>query len=151
MTTTPQSQGVSGGRTYWRSGLTVYSRLGNGDHPSVEFHLMAATTNQAQNLDEAISKLNSHSTLTSENARLAERVRVLEGALDSLVNAWALKDVRGLVAGWNGEGTPYGPYERHPSKLGATLPKTNCGAVYELDDAMCRARSALLTTPEAGE
>lgn len=64
-------------------------------------------------------------------------------ALERLVNARALSGVRDLVAGWNGEGRADGPYERHPKRLGATLPKTNCGAVYELDEAMQAARAAL--------
>lgn len=64
--------------------------------------------------------------------------------LDRLVNAPALKGVRELVAGWNGENRPEGPYkDRHPNRLGATLPKTNCGAVYELDEAMQSARALL--------
>ena len=71
----------------------------------------------------------------AENAELRE-------ALQSIVGAKALAGVRALVAGWNGEGLPNGPYaERHPPRLGATLPKTNCGAVYELDEAMQRALS----------
>ena len=78
--------------------------------------------------------------LQSQAARIAE----LEAGLDCLVNAKALSGVRELVAGWNGERRPEGPYtERHPARLGATLPKTNCGAVYALDDAMQTARSLL--------
>lgn len=80
--------------------------------------------------------LGGHAALKAENA-------VLRKALDNLVNAKALKGVREQVAGWNGEGRPDAPYERHPSRLGATMPKTNCGAVYELDDAMSDARAAL--------
>jgi hypothetical protein len=72
------------------------------------------------------------------------RARELEAALKRLVNAQALAGVRDLVAGWNGENRADGPHaERHPAKLGATLPKTNCGAVYELDEAMVRARAVL--------
>jgi len=70
-------------------------------------------------------------------------------ALEALVNAKALKGVRELVAGWNGEGRDEPYKERHPSRLGATLPKTNCGAVYELDEAMQSAR-ALLDTYKIG-
>ena len=73
--------------------------------------------------------------------------RVLAGpreALGRVSNAKALAGVRDLVAGWNGENRPDGPYtERHPSRLGATLPKTNCGAVYELDEALVNARAEL--------
>lgn len=80
------------------------------------------------------------STIQSLVARIAE----LEAGLDCLVNAKALSGVRELVAGWNGERRPEGPYtERHPARLGATLPKTNCGAVYALDDAMQTVRSLL--------
>jgi len=64
-------------------------------------------------------------------------------ALKALTTARALAGVRDQVAGWNGEGRPDGPYERHPALLGATLPKSNCGAVYELDDALQSARAAL--------
>ena len=67
----------------------------------------------------------------------------------ALVNAKAISGVREMVAGWNGENRPDGPYaERHPFRLGATLPKTNCGRVYELDEAMQAAR-ALLAKLEA--
>lgn len=69
-------------------------------------------------------------------------------ALEALVNAKALKGVRELVAGWNGEGRDEPYKERHPSRLGATLPKTNCGAVYELDEAMQNARAALSAPPQ---
>jgi len=69
-------------------------------------------------------------------------------ALEALVNAKALKGVRELVAGWNGEGRDEPYKERHPSRLGATLPKTNCGAVYELDEAMQNARAALAAPPQ---
>jgi len=63
-------------------------------------------------------------------------------ALRDVVDAEALAGVRDMVAGWNGENRPEGPYaERHPNRLGATLPKTNCGAVYALDEALSRARS----------
>lgn len=69
----------------------------------------------------------------------------LKKALADLVNAKALSGVRGLVAGWNGENLPPNKraYDRHPYRLGATLPKTCCGEVYELDEAMQAARSLL--------
>lgn len=67
----------------------------------------------------------------------------LTAALDRLVNAKALKGVRSLVAGWNGEDRDEPYKERHPSRLGATLPKTNCGTVYELDEAMQMGRALL--------
>lgn len=77
----------------------------------------------------------------------AEEIELLRTVLTDLVNARALAGVRGVVAGWNGERRPDGPFEhRHPAELGATLPKTNCGAVYALDEAMQRARSALAVT-----
>jgi len=85
--------------------------------------------------------------LVDNNARKSEAAAALlalEGALRDLVEAKALADVRGIVAGWNGEGREDGPYEtRHPARLGAQLPKTTCGAIYELDEAMQRARAAL--------
>jgi hypothetical protein len=74
----------------------------------------------------------------------------LVAALDALVNAKALSGVREQVAGWNGEHLPDDKrYGAHPSKLGATLPKTNCGAVYELDDAMVAAHAILAKAREA--
>jgi hypothetical protein len=78
------------------------------------------------------------------NARLIAAAPDLYEALSALVEAKALAGVRELVAGWNGETRPDGPFEaRHPSRLGATLPKTDCGSVYDLDAAMQNARAAL--------
>lgn len=81
-------------------------------------------------------------------AREAQQARVtaLEAALRRLVDARALSGVREIVAGWNGEGRPDGPYPRHDARLGAQLPKTNCGQVYELDEAMTAARASLSST-----
>lgn len=88
--------------------------------------------------------------LDGEAATTQATIKALE-ALDRLVNAKALAGVRELVAGWNGENRPDGPYaERHPSRLGATLPKTDCGAVYELDEAMQAARAALAKASDGG-
>lgn len=75
------------------------------------------------------------------------REQQLETALAALVNAKALSGVRAQVAGWNGENLPEPHASRHPYRLGATLPKTCCGEVYELDEAMQAAR-ALLSPPE---
>jgi|SRR5580700_1876875 hypothetical protein len=75
----------------------------------------------------------------------------LAEALTALVSAKALAGVREIVAGWNGEGKPDGPYARHADRLGATLPKTNCGAVYALDEAMTAARNALAAFGAAGK
>lgn len=48
------------------------------------------------------------------------RVALREEALGKLVDAEALAGVRSLVAGWNGETRPDGPYaERHPARRGA--------------------------------
>jgi len=69
-------------------------------------------------------------------------VTVPREVLENLVNAKALSGVRALVAGWNGEDRAEPYNERHPSRLGATLP-TTCGAVYELDEALQIARDAL--------
>lgn len=80
---------------------------------------------------------------------MTDREQQLEQALSALVNAKALSGVRSQVAGWNGENRPEGPHlERHSYRLGATLPKTCCGEVYELDEAMQAAR-ALLAQPVA--
>jgi hypothetical protein len=73
----------------------------------------------------------------------ADEIECLRAALTTLVDAKALSGVRKLVAGWNGEGRDGGPFKRHPYRLGATLPKTYCGEVYELDEAMQIARAIL--------
>lgn len=104
---------------------------------------------------------NEESEIVSEgdDAYIGETLEVIDGdysvhacnaypalveALKALVNAKALSGVRDLVAGWNGESRPEGPYnERHPRRLGATLPKTTCGAVCDLDEALVAARAAL--------
>jgi hypothetical protein len=91
---------------------------------------------------------NARTILDYISSKEAEVERLRE-ALERLVEAKALAGVRGIVAGWNGEGKPDGPYKRHPKSLGATLPKTNCGAVYELDDALQAAR-AFLTSSAKG-
>lgn len=89
----------------------------------------------------------SHRTPSDNIAKVgvnpADTIEALLKALEDLVNARAISGVREIVAGWNGENKPDGPYQRHPSKLGATLPKTTCGAVYDLDEAMQRAHAAL--------
>lgn len=84
-----------------------------------------------------------------ELAKLRAERDAAKAGLASLVNAKALKGVRGIVAGWNGEGRDEPFRERHPKGLGATLPKTNCGAVYELDEAM-QAAASLLATDRGG-
>jgi hypothetical protein len=71
----------------------------------------------------------------------AMRDRIV-AVLDAVANAAALKNVRSLVAGWNGEGKPGAPFERHPGRLGARI-ETNCGAVYALDEALVAARALL--------
>lgn len=82
-------------------------------------------------------------------ASLRSKLEEAEGALERLLNAKALSNVRSLVAGWNGEDRPDGPFkERHPSRLGARI-ETNCGRVYELDEAMHDARRALASLREA--
>jgi hypothetical protein len=74
--------------------------------------------------------------LTEMRAFRAEAMKVIE----PLLNAKALAGVRALVAGWNGEGRDEPYKERHPYRLGATLP-TCCGEVYELDEALTAARA----------
>lgn len=101
---------------------------------------------QADNDHLRASGLNAHQAneiLQGVVSDRGARIERLWAALDALVNARALSGVRELVAGWNGEGRPDGPYERHPDKLGATMPKTNCGAIYALDEVMQQAREAL--------
>jgi len=89
-----------------------------------------------------VQKVGALSPADKVKAAEAQRDKLKE-ALTELVNAKAIGGVREIVAGWNGENRPDGPYERHPAQLGATLPKTDCGSVYELDEAMQRARQAL--------
>lgn len=63
-------------------------------------------------------------------------------ALSDIVDAKAIAGVRTLVAGWNGEHLKKPHYERHSPRLGARI-ETNCGAIYELDEALERARAAI--------
>lgn len=90
-------------------------------------------------IDDAIAALEKYEAV-ERRADIAEQ---MAEALRALVDAKALSGVREQVAGWNGENRPVPYKERHPDRLGATLPKTNCGAVYALDDAMQAARAAL--------
>ena len=76
------------------------------------------------------------------HALRAERDALRE-RLTKLVDAEALAGIRAQVAGWDGEGREDGPYKRHHAELGASLPKTNCGAVYALDEAIETARKLL--------
>lgn len=82
-------------------------------------------------------------------ALIAEVERLRE-ALRELLDAPALSAIRKQVAGWNGEGQEGGPYERHPSRLGARI-ETNCGRIYELDEIMQRASALLSPTPAPKE
>lgn len=68
--------------------------------------------------------------------------REIRGALEALINAKALRGVRSLVAGWNGEGLPEPHAARHPARLGARI-ETTCGAIYELDELLTAARALL--------
>lgn len=92
-------------------------------------------------------------TLAAENDRIRARLDVAAEALKPFAHLLAIIDklgVRNLVAGWNGEGRPDGPYaERHPPRLEAILP-TDCGTVYALDAATESARAAL-TEIDAGK
>lgn len=73
----------------------------------------------------------------------ARQAEALKRAITELLGAKALDGIRGLVAGWNGEHLPESErFGRHHEELGVTLP-TNCGAIYELDAAMTRARTLL--------
>lgn len=63
------------------------------------------------------------------------------GALEGLVNAPALSEVEGIVAGWNGPDKD-NPNPRHPSRLGATI-RTNCGRMYDLAEALAAGRAVL--------
>lgn len=101
------------------------------------------TARLAFSLDEGTSWAVKAGLATRQRDKALAALKASEEALSALVNARALKGVREVVAGWNGEGRADGPYQRHDARLGATLPKTNCGAVYELDEAMTAARKAL--------
>ena len=94
--------------------------------------------------ERAVEQMDRAKAAEARATRLQQERDEAVAALNRLVDAKALKGVRELVAGWNGERRPDGPYkERHPPRLGATLPKTNCGAVYELDEAMTAARDLI--------
>lgn len=70
-----------------------------------------------------------------------------EAAMRGIIDSGALSEVEATVAGWRGP--PDAPYERHPSRLGATI-STNCGRMYKLADALAMARS-ILAAPAAAE
>lgn len=80
--------------------------------------------------------------LAEERDALESQVAELTQKLERLVSAKALSGIRTLVAGWNGENLPQPHIARHPSTLGARI-ETNCGAIYELDEAMQEARAFL--------
>jgi hypothetical protein len=116
---------------YAMSNPSVFSVRNGGESRPVPF--VDADANAAF----VVEAVNSHAALLAQ-------VEALKAALTNLVDAEALSDVRSIVAGWNGEGRPEGAYSaRRPSDLGAILPRTTCGAVYALDDAMQAARTAL--------
>ncbi|WP_407146302.1 hypothetical protein [Bradyrhizobium sp. ORS 86] len=81
--------------------------------------------------------------LFGEIDRLRAIVNKARDLLHEMAYATALDSVRGIVAGWNGENRPDGPFQPHPRELGAQLPKTTCGAIYDLDKAMREARDLL--------
>lgn len=66
----------------------------------------------------------------------------LIAALEDAREALERLGLRELVAGWNGENRPDGPYEPHPAKLGVTL-RTNAGTVYEIDATLTRITAEL--------
>lgn len=72
----------------------------------------------------------------------AQAEAVARAEIEELVAAVDALDLRQLVAGWNGENRPDGPYEPHPRKLGVTL-RTNAGQVYDLDAATEAVRALL--------
>jgi hypothetical protein len=78
-------------------------------------------------------------TNTEQIAAMAERIEKLEGALEALVEARALRTVLPCVARWNG---PNGEYKRHPPRLDASI-KTSCGAIYDLADALTTGKALL--------
>jgi hypothetical protein len=88
--------------------------------------------------------------MPAQEAKERNDAQTLREALEDLVNAKALAGIRELVAGWNGEGLPQPHAFRHPPRLGADI-RTNCGAVYALDEAMQRARAVLASAPIAEE
>ena len=68
----------------------------------------------------------------------------LREALEELVSAPALSEVRAIVAGWNGP--PEKPYAPHPANLGASI-RTTCGRVYKLSESLNKATAALRGEP----
>lgn len=67
--------------------------------------------------------------------------------LSALIAAVEKLGLRQLVAGWNGENKPDGPYEPHSPRLGVTL-RTNAGEVYAIDAATEAARAAIRKATE---
>lgn len=118
----------------------IREQLPNGEYVRYEDHAAAVLALRLELYDANCKVDEAAEALAASEAKRKDA----EERLSNLVNAKALAGVRDLVAGWNGENRPDGPYaERHPPRLGATLPKTDCGAVYELDEAMQAARAAL--------
>lgn len=107
---------------------------------------MASSWSRRENPRMVATHHDANSTVREAAARIqsdAATIERLREALGKLTHAKALKSVRGLVAGWNGEGREDGPFEeRHPPRLGAHI-ETNCGAIYELDEALVQARSLI--------
>lgn len=100
--------------------------------------------------ERAVEQMERAKAAESRATRLQQERDEAYERLKTLAEARALSGVRKLVAGWNGEGREDGPYTRHPDELGATLPKTNCGAIYQLDDAISASRDLVrrLAGPE---
>ena len=69
-------------------------------------------------------------------------------ALYELAFAEALRDVPGVVAGWNGP--PDRPHRPHPPHIGAKI-ETTCGRYVKLNDAMTKARDVLARAKAAVE
>lgn len=92
---------------------------------------------------QAICREYSNNLNWKDDRALIAAIPEMIESLERLTNASALYGVRQLVAGWNGEGRSEPFQHRHHDDLGAALPKTTCGAVYDLDDALQSARAVL--------
>jgi hypothetical protein len=125
--------------------VCVYDDYGRGDNQQqANAAFIVEAVNGREALLTEIDRLQEAKrralAVADERAKEANEMRQ---ALESLVKAEALASVRGIVAGWNGDGREGVPFKRHPDNLGATIPKTRCKAIYDLDEAIERAKALL--------
>lgn len=81
-----------------RPGMHWNMQIACKKNPNIQICSMFHDNTKANKIGKAnaaliVEAVNAHSTLTKETARLAERVRVLEGALDKVCKACAASDI----------------------------------------------------------